>query len=68
MVASAAIHLVAVLVPELRLVFQTYSLGPTEWLVLLGLSASIVPLIELVKAALREGLVGKNLEPLSRRA
>ncbi len=65
--ASAAIHLVAVVVPELRLVFQTYALGTTEWVILLALSASIVPMIEVMKAAQRFGLVGKDLEPLSRR-
>lgn len=68
MLVSAAIHLVAVAVPSLRDVFKTYSLSPLEWLVLLGLSASIVPIIELVKALQRAGIVGKDLEPMSRRA
>ena len=68
MVVSAAIHLVAVLVPSLREVFKTYSLSPTEWLVLIALSASIVPVIEVVKALQRAGVVGKNLGPMSRRA
>jgi Ca2+-transporting ATPase len=68
MVTSAAIHLVAVLVPSLREVFKTYSLSATEWLVLLVLSASIVPIIEVLKALQRLGVVGKNLGPMSRRA
>ncbi len=68
MVVSAAIHLVAVLVPSLREVFKTYSLSPTEWLVLIALSASIVPVIEVLKALQRAGVVGKDLGPMSRRA
>ncbi len=68
MAVSAAIHLVAVLVPSLREVFKTYSLSPTEWLVLIALSASIVPVIEVLKALQRAGVVGKDLGPMSRRA
>ncbi len=64
---SAAIHLVAVLVPSLRGVFQTYALTGTEWLILVGLSASIVPIIELLKLLQRKNIVGKDLGPMSRR-
>ena len=67
MVVSAAIHLVSVLVPSLREVFKTYSLSGTEWLVLIALSASIVPMIELLKVLQRMGVVGKDLGPMSRR-
>ncbi|MDB4943050.1 MAG: Cation-transporting ATPase, family [Labilithrix sp.] len=67
MVVSAAIHLVAVVVPSLRDVFKTYSLSATEWLVLLALSASIVPMIEGLKVLQRRGVVGKDLGPMSRR-
>jgi Ca2+-transporting ATPase len=65
---SAAIHLVAILVPSLREVFQTYALTSTEWLVLLALSASIIPMIEVLKVLQRVGIVGKDLGPMSRRA
>jgi len=65
---SAGMHVVAVLVPQLRAVFKTYALTGLEWLVLLGLSAAIVPLIEILKALQRTGLVGKDLGPMSRRA
>ena len=65
---SAAIHLVAILVPSLREVFQTYALTGTEWLVLLALSASIIPMIEVLKVLQRVGIVGKDLGPMSRRA
>ena len=68
MLVSAAIHLVALLVPSLRTVFQTFELPGEDWLLLLGLSASIVPMIEVVKALQRRGVVGKDLEPMSRRA
>jgi len=64
---SAAIHLVAVLVPALREVFQTYGLGGEHWLILIGLSAIIVPAVELLKVLQRVGMVGRNLGPMSRR-
>jgi len=55
---SAAIHLVAVLVPTLRPVFQTFELSATEWGILLALSASIIPAVELFKLVQR--LLSKN--------
>jgi Ca2+-transporting ATPase len=55
---SAGIHLVAVLVPSLRPVFQTFPLTATEWGILLALSASIVPAVELLKLVQR--LLAKN--------
>lgn len=64
---SAAIHLVALVFPSLREVFQTFALGTTEWLILLALSASIIPMIELLKMLQRLGIVGKDLGPMSRR-
>jgi len=48
--ASAAIHLVAVLVPALRPVFRTYVLSANEWMILLALSALVVPGVEIAKA------------------
>ena len=68
MVVSGAIHLVAVLVPSLNDVFKTWALSATEWLVLLALSASIIPMIEVLKLLQRKGVVGKDMEPMSRRA
>jgi Ca2+-transporting ATPase len=50
---SAAMHLVAVLVPSLRPVFQTYPMDLREWGILLGLSVSIIPGMELFKAFYR---------------
>ena len=66
MMISAGIHLVAVLVPSLRPVFQTFPLSATEWGILLALSASIIPAVELLKLVQRalskseavEGLLG----------
>jgi Ca2+-transporting ATPase len=66
-VVSAAIHLVALVFPSLRTVFQTFELPGSDWLLLIALSASIVPMIELLKALQRRGVVGKDLEPMSRR-
>jgi len=48
-VLSAAIHLVAVLVPGLRPIFRTYAMAFYEWEVMLLLSASIIPAVELIK-------------------
>jgi Ca2+-transporting ATPase len=64
---SAAIHLVSIVVPALRDVFQTYALGGYEWLILVLLSASIVPMIEILKVLQRSGVVGSELGPMSRR-
>lgn len=52
-IASAAIHLVSVLVPQLRGVFQTFALSSYEWMILLALSASIIPGVELAKVVQR---------------
>ena len=56
-VASAAIHLVAVLVPALRPVFRTFPMSSSEWMMLLGLAALIVPAVEIAK------LVQRRLRP-----
>ncbi|HSQ67968.1 MAG TPA: cation-transporting P-type ATPase, partial [Polyangiaceae bacterium] len=65
---SAAIHLVAVLVPALRPVFRTFPMGTYEWGVLLALSASIIPAIETLKLLQRKNVIGRDLGPMSRRA
>jgi Ca2+-transporting ATPase len=57
-VVSAGIHLTAVLVPGLRPVFRTFALTAPEWTILLVLSASIIPAIELLK--LGDRLLGKK--------
>ena len=49
-IISAAVHLVAVLVPSLRPVFRTFPMDTSEWLLVLGLSIAIVPAVELMKA------------------
>jgi Ca2+-transporting ATPase len=67
-VISAGIHLVALLVPSLRLVFKTYELSAHDWLLLVALSASIVPMIEVLKVLQRFHIVGKDLGPMSRRS
>jgi Ca2+-transporting ATPase len=70
-ILSAGIHLVAVLVPTLRPVFQTFAMSPREWTVLLLLSASIVPAVELMKLGQRwlgrSAAVEELLGPASRR-
>jgi len=67
-VVSAAIHLLAVLVPALRPVFRTFPMDLREWLLVLVLSASILPAIEGLKLLQRRGLFAATLEPLSRRS
>ncbi|KYF92529.1 cation-transporting ATPase, partial [Sorangium cellulosum] len=51
--ASAAIHLIALLVPALRPVFRTYAMSTNEWMLLLVLSALIVPAVEIAKLVYR---------------
>jgi Ca2+-transporting ATPase len=52
--ASAAIHLVAVLVPGLRPVFRTFPMTSNEWLTLLALSGLIIPAVEIAKLIYRQ--------------
>jgi Ca2+-transporting ATPase len=58
-VLSGSIHLVAVLVPSLRPIFRTHALSLHEWEVMLLLSASIIPVIELLKLFQRWLLPGE---------
>jgi Ca2+-transporting ATPase len=46
---SACMHLIAVLLPKLRPVFQTFAISAEQWILLLALSASIIPAVELLK-------------------
>jgi len=64
-IASAAIHLVAVLVPTLRPVFRTYSLASNDWLLLLGLAALIVPVVEIAKLFYRKLYKTEPTPPVS---
>jgi Ca2+-transporting ATPase len=50
-VLSAAIHLVAVLVPALQPIFRTYPMSVEQWSLVLLLSASVVPAVEVMKLA-----------------
>jgi P-type Ca2+ transporter type 2C len=50
---SAAVHLVAVLVPGLRPVFRTFPMDITMWLLVIGLSFAIIPCVELMKGIWR---------------
>ena len=67
-VLSAAMHLVAVLVPGLRPIFRTFTMTEKEWTFMLLLSAAIIPAIEVLKLLQRFGLVGRDLGPMSRRS
>ncbi len=64
---SFGIHLVAILPPVLRPVFRTYPMGAYEWTVLILLSASIIPAIEIMKWVQRKGVLADELGPMSRR-
>jgi P-type Ca2+ transporter type 2C len=70
-ILSAGMHLVAVLVPTLRPVFQTFEMSSREWTLLLLLSASIIPAVELMKLGQRwlgeRVAVNALLGPTSRR-
>jgi P-type Ca2+ transporter type 2C len=50
---SAAIHFSAVLIPVLQPVFRTFPMSGTEWALMLGLSAAIIPIVEVAKAISR---------------
>ncbi len=50
---STGIHLVAILVPSLQPVFKTFPMTSNEWMWMLGLSASIIPAVEIAKAVYR---------------
>ena len=65
-VLSAAIHLIAILVPGLRPIFRTFALSTYEWEVMLLLSVSIIPVIELMKFFQR--LVATEPVPPTRRS
>jgi len=52
-VLSAAIHLVAVLVPTLNEVFHTYPLSPAHWGILAAFAVVIVPVMEVLKVVSR---------------
>jgi Ca2+-transporting ATPase len=69
-VASAGIHCVALLVPGLRPVFRTYVMSANDWMLLLVLSALIVPAVEVVKLVYRRVLLAeafrRSASPASR--
>jgi Ca2+-transporting ATPase len=64
---SAAIHLVTIFVPGLRVVFSTYALAAFDWVILIGLSFAIVPVFEVLKLLQRTGVVARDFGPMSRR-
>ena len=57
MATSAAIHLVAVLVPTLQPVFRTFPVSAIEWAWALGLAAVVLPAMEVVKIFYRRRLI-----------
>jgi Ca2+-transporting ATPase len=56
MAISAAIHLVAVLVPTLQPVFKTFPVSANEWAMVLGLGALVLPAMEVAKIFYRRKL------------
>jgi Ca2+-transporting ATPase len=65
--ASALIHLIAVVVPVLQPVFRTFDMATSEWLLLVGLSFAIIPAVELAKLVYRGMLRKSDAPPLSMR-
>ena len=59
---SASLHLLSSAVPALRPVFHTFPLSAADWLIVVVLSASILPLIELAKVIGRPLLRGRTVE------
>jgi Ca2+-transporting ATPase len=66
--ASAGIHLVALLVPELRPVFRTHAMSSDDWLKLLILAALIVPAVEIAKFVYRRIRPAEAAPPPASRA
>jgi len=60
--ASATVHLVAVLVPGLQPVFNTYPVSLAEWTMVLGLAALVLPAMELSKVLIRKRLKIKRVK------
>ncbi len=60
---SLLIHLVAVLVPSLQPVFKTFPMSLREWAILIGASASIIPVVEIFKAVERHRIDKGSAEP-----
>ena len=56
---SGMIHFSAVVIPVLQPVFKTHAMSGMEWLTMLGLSALIVPVVEIAKVFMR----GQTPEP-----
>jgi len=52
---ETALLLVIVYLPALQGVFGTYALSASDWVVLLGLSLSVLPVLEAVKYLIRRG-------------
>jgi Ca2+-transporting ATPase len=61
--ASAAIHLVAVLVPSLQPVFKTYPVTSTQWGLVLGLAVLVIPAVEIAKLLNRKRLDLQGMGP-----
>jgi P-type Ca2+ transporter type 2C len=62
-IASAAIHLVAVLVPSLQPVFKTFPVSPGEWGLVLGLAFLVVPAVEIAKFVNRRLMEERGMGP-----
>ena len=54
-----ALLLLIVYLPVLHEPFNTYSLPLVDWVIVLGLAVTIMPVLELVKWLVRKGLLGK---------
>ncbi len=64
-IASALIHLVALLVPSLQPIFRTFPIRPREWAIVLGLSFLVLPAVEAAKLVNRMWFRTKGIAPRS---
>ena len=60
---EAALLCAIIYLPVLQGPFGTFGLSVTDWLVVVGLSASLVPVLELVKWMVRRGWLGDPDSP-----
>jgi Ca2+-transporting ATPase len=64
-VLSVAIHLVAVLVPALQPIFRTYPVSASDWAMVLGLAALVLPAVEVAKLVNRRWFKKAGIAPRS---
>jgi len=53
MLGSALLQVIVLLVPQISALFEVKTMNPTQWLIVAGLSLSIIPIVEIQKLIVR---------------